>query len=778
MFVNYLKIAFRNLVRYRGFSFINISGLAIGMACTILILMWVLDELSYDRFHKNADQIFRVVFADETYDKIYHYSVTPPALAAVLKNDFPEVNQVVRFKSLENILLSYGLNKFKTTVGFTDPDIFEMFTLPCLSGEPGTSLKNPNSAVLTASMALKIFGEDNPIGKTIKLDNQTICIITGIIEDLPANSTLNFDLLIPFQHLKDLTANLTTEGWDQFAYQTFVLLLPGTQVSEFNKKIANLLMQLADLSWKPRLYLQSFTAIHLHDLNGGGGIVYIYIFSVIAAFILLIACVNFMNLTTARSAIRNKEIALRKVMGASKTKLIQQFYGESILIAVISFLFSILLVELFLPLFNELCAKTLNLSLTTNLYLLPFLAGIAFCTGIISGSYPALFLSSLRPVNSLKGLSVSSAARFRKILVVLQFILSIILIMATLVVANQLNYIQKQNLGFEKEHVLYLPFSRELRSNFENFKNELSQNPQIVSITATSSKVGIGNVASTDLNQWEGNNGDQAILLYMLAADHDFLQTFNIELAAGRYFSGDFIGDSESVVLNETAVREMGLEDPIGKKILDHYRIVGIIKDFNFESLHARIKPLGLFLVPEWFDYLAIKIKSDDIPATLHYLKIIQEKFSPDFLFEYQFLDEAFDKLYRSEQRLGKIFNYFSFLAIIISGLGLFGLTSFMIERRVKEIGIRKVIGASITNIITLIITEFLKWILIANLIAWPIAWYILNYWLQNFAYRISIHWWIFGIAGSLTMMIALLTVSWQAIRAATANPINSLRYE
>ncbi|UCE06245.1 MAG: ABC transporter permease [bacterium] len=780
MFKNYLIVALRNMMKQKMYSFINISGLTIGMACTILIMLWVKDEMSFDRFHENADHIYRVVFADESYEQIRHYWVTPPALAAALKKDFPEVRHSVKFHSQDGMLVTYGESKFKETAGFTDASVFDIFTLPFINGNPRTALVNPYSAVITEKMAVKYFGHEDPMNKRLTLDNQIDVTVTGVIQDIPDNSYLQFDFLIQFEHLHELTGQGNVESWNNYGYSTFVLLPEDVNINEFNQKIADLALKAEsyDDNFKPRLYLQPLVDIHLYNLNGGGAITYVYIFSLIAVFVLLIACINFMNLATARSATRSKEVGLRKVIGGSKLNLIQQFYGESILLSFIALIFSLILVELSLPAFNYLSGKALSLNFMGNFQMLPVLFGVALVTGIISGSYPALFLSSFKPVNVLKGSKISGSSLLRKILVVFQFSLSIVLIICTLVVSNQLDYINSQYLGFDKDQVLYIPLNHELKAKSALVKNELLQNPQILNVSATSSKIGIRPLWSVDLNQWEGNDREKALLLSIIHTDYDFLETFNIEMASGRYYSREFATDTGAVVLNETAIKEMGLKDPIGKRIFEKTHIIGVVKDFNFKSLHSNIAPLALFMNPNRVLHMAVKIKADDINSTISYLKDMTKKFAPDFPFEYHFLDEDFEQLYRSERRLETIFNYFSTLAIIISCLGLFGLASFTAGQRTKEIGIRKVLGASVSGIVVLLSKEFTKWVLLANIFAWPVAYYAMKNWLQNFAYRIDLSWEFFILTGWLALMIAILIVSFLAIKAAITNPVETLRYE
>ena len=668
---------------------------------------------------------------------------------------------------------------FKEIVGFADPSAFDIFTFPFVSGNPKTALQNPYSIVITESMAEKYFGDEDPINKNIIIDNKFDFLVTGIIKNLPENSFIQFSFLIHFNHLYDLTGRGKSDSWDSFGYNTFVLLSSEVNIAEFDQKISDYAIKVHSYgTFKPRLYLQPLLDIRLYNLNGGGIITYIYIFSFMAIFILLIACINFMNLVTARSAVRAKEISLRKVIGARRKNLIYQFLGESILMSLISLFFSLIFVERLLPVFNDLTGKNLSLDIVNNSFVIPILICITVLTGILAGSYPAFFLSAFKPVSILKGSKISGSSPLRKFLVVFQFSLSVIMIISTMVISNQLDYIKDQNLGFNKDHIVYIPLNQELRSKIPSFKNEIEQHSQIQNVTATSNKIGISQFHSVDLKDWEGNSEEKSILIGLIYTDYDFLNTFDIELAAGRYYSTDFASDSLGVVLNEAAIKEMGLIDPIGKKIFQKSHIIGVVKNFNYQSLHSSIGPLAVGMNPRWNRYLAVKIRPDNIGETLTYLESVVTKFAPEFPFEYHFLDEEFEKLYRSEQQLSKLFISFSILAILISALGLLGLTSFMAGQRTKEIGVRKVLGASVTSILILLAKEFMKWVLLANIIAWPVGWYIMNHWLNNFAYQVNINWYIFIIAGSVTMLIALLTVSSQAIKTALSNPIDALRYE
>jgi ABC-type antimicrobial peptide transport system permease subunit len=778
VFLNYLKTAIRNVNKYRGYSFINIFGLAAGITCVILILMWIQDEISYDRFHPNAANIYRVALADDTYQPVRNYPVTPPALSKALRSAFPEIEAAITFDQIENMLVRFKEASFREHVGFVTAEIFDIFSIPFLKGDPQTALQNPYSILITAEIAEKLFGSQEPINSMITIDNQFTFTVSGVIQNIPSNSYFDFGCLVRYDHLKELTGRGDIDSWNDWGSDTFILLNPHTNIAPFSEKIADFAAKSHTYEWKPRLFLQPLTNIHIRDINGGGIITYIYIFIIIAGFILLIACINFMNLATARSALRAKEIGLRKVVGATKSNLILQFYSEALITVVIALLVSLLMVELLLPAFNELTGKQLVLNLFINRKMLLLLTGIALVSGIISGSYPALYLSSIQPISALKGSKVSGSSFMRKILVVFQFLLSTVLIIATITIYNQMHFLRNQSLGFNKEQIVYVPMNRVLKSKYTSVKNELLQNSHIQQVTATSSKLGIRSYGSFDINQWEGNDGEQSILINIIFADFDFPETFDISIAEGRYFDPAFASDSDAVILNRTAVREMGLSNPIGTKIFGKIPIIGIINDFNFQSLRTGIKPLALFMESNEFHYMAVKIEGQNIPAVLKTIETVTQKFTPDFPFEYQFLDEEFNNLYQTEARLGKIFNYSAILTVIISCLGLYGLAAFLVSRRTKEIGIRKTIGATVSNIVLLISAEFIKWVAIANLIAWPIAGFIMRKWLETFAYRVNLQWWVFICAGTLALLIAIVTVSYQSIKAAIADPVDSLRYE
>jgi len=785
MFKNYLKIALRNIKRHKGYSLINIVGLAVGMACCILILLWVQDELSYDRFHENADDIYRVIQDINFTDHSTTWAITQGPLGPSLKEDYPEIINAVRITG-RGFRLAYNEKSYDEGVGMADGSIFEMFTFPLVKGDAATALSDPLSIVLTEEMAAKYFGDEDPIGKTIKADNQWDFQVTGVMKNIPSNSHLQFDFLIPFIFGREL--NYTVDRWGNSQFRTYVQIQTGIPVQEVIQKISGHLFEKPTIEKDAKLNLQPLTRIHLYSNyefdSAHGDITYVTLFSIVAFFILLIACINFMNLATARSGNRAKEVGMRKVAGAHKTDIIKQFYGESILLAFIALLFAVIFVWLLLPAFNNLAAKELSMNITGNLSILLGLLCIAMLTGIISGSYPALFLSTFQPVMVLKGLRLSGSkgSVFRKILVVFQFSLTILLIICTTGVYNQINYMRNKKLGYNKEHMIYFGMRGDMREKFDSVKNELLQNPNILGVTASSNVPTYGYTFSNSLWRWEGQSPDEEILMRAVFIDVDYFKTFGMEIAEGRSFSKEFPTDAtEAIMVNEEAVKAMGMEFPIGQRLSigdNNFKIIGIVKNYHFRSLRQEIDPLILIYSPENSRALFARLKSEQIPQTIGYIENAWKKFAPGYPFNYRFLDEALDGLYRSEQRIGTLFRYFSILAILISCLGLLGLASFMAEQRTKEIGIRKVLGATASNIVALLSKEFTKWVIVANIIAWPIAYFTLSKWLQSYAYKTNVALWSFVLSGALALLIALATVSYQSIKAALANPADSLRYE
>ncbi|MCP4704681.1 MAG: FtsX-like permease family protein [candidate division Zixibacteria bacterium] len=777
MFKNYVKIALRNVIRHKGYSFINIFGLAVGLTVCILILLWVQDEYTRDGYHDNLDNIYRVNIRYEQSGQMLNHRATPPALGPALSEEYPEIdNYGRRHFSKAGILIKYKDQISKEKLAFMDPSMFEICTFPFISGNYETSFKKPNSVVITEETAERYFGNKNPIGEVLTVNNLYDLTVTGVIQNIPNNSLFNFDFITQFATLTEKEGENFLDDWNTFGYQTYVLLKNPESAKDINEKIYNYLAE-HDKDKDIFLYLQPFKDIHLYGLNGNGTITHIYIFSTIAIFILLIACINFMNLSTARSIKRAKEIGLRKVVGAQRLHIRIQFLGESILFSLMALLLAVALSELLLPVFNQLAGKQLALSpLENGLFLI--LAGLALITGLISGIYPAMFLSSFSPAKVLKGIGKTGSPLFRKVMVTSQFSLSIILIICTIMVSNQLDYMRNKNLGFNKDNIVLIPLNNSLAEQYEPFKNNLQNNPNIISVTATSNKFGTEMGGSTDIYEWEGNHDRKKMSMFIASVDYDFENTFGIEILQGRTFSNEFISDSAAIILNETAIKTMGLEDPIGKKGPFDATIIGVMKDINYHPLNLKIEPLGLFMESGWHETVAIRIRSENIPATLASIEKEYNNFVSAFPYEFSFLDDEFENLYRSEQRLGIISKYFSGLAIIISCLGLFGLATYSAELRTKEIGIRKVLGATIPNIINLLSREFMILVGIANLIAWPVAYYAVDMWLQDFAYRVGMDWLVFILAGFGTFLIAFLTILFKATGAAKSNPVKALRYE
>jgi putative ABC transport system permease protein len=773
MFGNYLKVAVRNIVRHKGYSFINISGLAVGMACFILIVLWVRDELSYDKFHLNADRLCLVTDYEKYADgDELTFSVNPPELAPTLISEYPEIVDAARYRPMGEMIVRSGGNSFSEDgLTFADPSFLSMFSFPFLKGESDQALSSPNSVVITEKAAAKYFGDENPIGSTLEVDDRAHLTVTGIIQNVPSNSHLQFDLVAPFETVKEF--GLETEGWGQFAHRTYVLLAENADLTRLSEKIAGTIKG-HDQDAIVELSLQPLTDIHLSRDKSS-----IYIFSLIATLILLTACINYMNLATARAGKRAKEVGLRKVVGASRKEIVLQFFGESILVSLAALCLSLLLVEIFLPVFGDLSAKQLSFSLTKNGSVILILLGTAIATGTISGSYPALFLSSLAPASVLKGSwrSGSGGGVLRRLLVSLQFVLSIALIIGTVVIARQLDFIRNQKLGFDKEQVLCISLKGDSSRKSELLKSELCKTEGVASISAVSSPP-TGLDMSTLIHEWGDGQVQGEILIHRLFADGDFAATLGIQMAEGRFFSQLFVSDtSASVVVNQAAVRAMGIQSPLGKEVLGS-TIVGVIKDFHFSSLHSEIKPLAIQHRPDMLRYFLVKMKPGDVSLCISSLTAAWGKLVPGTPFDYQFLDENIDRLYRTDQRVGKIINSFTILALFIACLGLFGMASFTAEQRTKEIGIRKVLGATVPEITFSLIREFGKWVLLANLIAWPLAYFAMNRMLEVYAYRISLDVWIFLSAGATALILAVATVSYQSIRAALANPVETLRYE
>lgn len=784
MIRNYLKITWRNIRRHKGYSFINIAGLAIGITACVLLLLWVQDEWSFDRYHTNVNELYRVLL-DPLEASTTHEAVSPPVLAEMMKENFPEVVNTARISRSGTLLFKHGDKAFYEGQGiFADATFFEMFSFPFIQGDPASAFSELRSIVITEDLALKYFGSDDPIGKILTINNKSDYKVTGVIENVPHNSHLRFNYVRSFELLKEFGVNINS--WGNVSFFTYVQLQKDSSSRNVDEKLKAMIEK--EDPGHNLYYLQPLTQIHLRsnfnfDPAITGNIMYIYIFTAAAVFILFIACINFMNLATARSGMRAKEVGMRKAVGAYRTDIIKQFFGESILLSFAALLLAVVLLQLLLPLFNNLAGKELSLGHSGFLQILPGLIGIALFTGLLSGSYPALFLSSFQTVAVIKNLhqSGTKGSLFRKILVVTQFSLTIIIVIGTIVVHDQLNHIRNQNLGYDKDFMVCFPLRGEFVEKWDAARAELLKNPNIVDFAVSSSLptyIGSG----TSGADWEGKPPDVRIQMQFVSVDYGYLDTYRMEMAEGRFFSKDFESDSkEGFILNEAAIKAMGMESPVGKRFAFGRRegaIIGVIKNFNYKSLHSEIEPLILIMEPRGYRYGSIRISSKNIEETIAHLENTWNKFSAGFPFDYTFLDDRIDNLYRSEQRVGTVFNYFTILVIFIACLGLFGLASFTAEKRTKEIGIRKVLGASVSSILLLLSKEFAKWVFLANIVAWPIAYLVMDKWLENFAYRTNIGIETFFLSSGLALAIALITVSYQCIRAAVSNPVDSLKYE
>ena len=785
MFNNYLKIAWRNMKRNKAYAFINIVGLAIGMACCMLILLWVQDELSFDRFHENGDRIYRIIQDINFSDHSTSWAINQGPLGPSLKEDFPEIVDYCR-RTSRGVNLSYEDKRFDEMISMVDPGVLTMFSFPLIEGDPATALADPQSIVLSEDMAEKYFPVGGALGKVVRIDDTFDFRVTGVMKNVPNNSHLQFDLLIPFVFGRKW--NYTVDSWGNSSFNTYVLLEKGVSREEVVEKISGYLYEKPTIEKDARLNLQPLKRIHLHSNYAydmaHGDIGTVRIFSIVAFFILLIACINFMNLTTARSANRAREVGMRKVSGAYRSDIVKQFYGESILFALVALFFAVALAFGLLPLFNQLSGKELTFNVFGNPLMGMGILGITMVTGLVSGSYPALFLSAFQPVKVLKG-SLSSGAkgsRFRKVLVVTQFMLTILLIIGTLFIYNQLNFMRNQKLGYDKEHLIVMGMRGDMRKQFDAMKDEFKKDPNVLGVTAASNPPIYGYSFSNSLWRWEGQAPDEEILMRALMADVDYFSVLGMEIIDGEDFSRAWPFDKEfSCVINEEAARVMGMGEPVGQWLnvgKNKGTIRGVVKDYHFSPLSQKIEPLIIIFLPPSSRTIFVRLQSDNITKTLAGIEDVWNKFAPQYEFRYRFLDESLDSLYRSEQRIGRISRYFSLLAIIISCLGLFGLASYMAEQRTKEIGVRKILGASIPNIVYILNKEMTKWVIVANIIAWPLAYFGARQWLKSYAYRIEIGILPFLAAALLTFFIALLTVSYQSIRSARANPADALRYE
>jgi putative ABC transport system permease protein len=793
MIKNYLKIAFRNLLKHKVFSLINILGLAVGMTACFLIYLYVSFELSYDSFHKNDDRIYRIVADIKTPTEVINSSIPAQAVPPNIKNEFPEVESFVRIAD-DQVLVRKGDIKFQEeNAAWVDSSFFHVFDFKLLKGDPQTALKDQFSIVFSETAAKKYFGKEDPIGQTVLITGGGHpAKVTGIMKDMPENSQIRLDMLLS---MTTMTQNFNRDmdsAWGSYWPRAFLLLKPRTNAMALQAKLPAFLEKRNGANMKssqmiPTLLLEPLKDVYLRSTRDGqkkGNIVNVYIFSIVAIFILLIACINFINLTTARSAERAKEVGIRKVVGAAKTQLTKQFIGESVIICLIAFILTILFSWLLLPLFNQLSGKIISQSIFESARNLLILFFAALGIGLLAGIYPALVLSSFKPVTILKGKFATGTRGIllRKTLVVSQFTISIGLIIATIIVYNQMSYMRNQDLGFARDQIMVMDTNGD--KGKDAFRQELTGMPAVKSVAMSSSVPGGDNPSA--YSEIENNKGDlQVANLDLYFVDFDYANQFKIKMVAGRAFFREFGTDTtQAMVLNEAAVKMFGYSSPqqaVGKRFKQWGRegkIIGVMKDFHFRSLQQPIKPLSMRIEPRGSNLVSINVAAENLPVTIASLEKKWNELIPDRPFSYYFLDEFFDRQYRSEERFGKLFLNFAILAIFISCLGLLGLASHSTTQRTKEIGIRKVLGASVSNIVNLLSKDFLGLVGISALIAFPIAWWAMSKWLQDFSYRIGVSWWIFLVAGILATLIALFTISFQAIKAAITNPVKSLRTE
>ncbi len=787
MIKNYLKTAWRNLLSNKMFSLINISGLALGMTCGLLIMLWIKNETQMDKFHANNKSLFRLMENQYYEGNISTFDATPGIIAENIVKDIPEIQLASQILWEEEPLFTVGDKFFKEKGRYVQKDFLKMFSYKLVKGDPNTVLARPDAVVISKTLAEKYFGEQDPVGKLIKIDNDQNVIVTGILDEIPKTSSLQFDFLMSYDIW--FKKNDWAKEWGNNGPRCYVMLAPNASAEKVNAKIKNYI-KTKEKGSNVELFLQNYGESYLYSDwdNGkqtGGRIEYVRIFSIVAIIILVIACINFMNLATARSLRRAREIGVRKVVGAGKSQLIAQFMGESLLVSFLAICLSLLVVALLLPSFNALTDKELQLDFS-NPFFIFLVVGLTLVAGIVSGSYPALFMSSLKPIIVLKGILKFNAGAtfFRKGLVVFQFALSIILILGMIVIYRQIDYIHNKDLGFAKEDLLYIPIEGALQKSFPTFKDELLRQPGIKFVSSSQSgPLEVG--SSTQGVRWPGKDTTKLILFSANPITYDYIKTMGIQLKEGRDFDPSFSLDTNNYLVNEAALRKIGYKDPIGKELTmwgDKGTIVGVMKDYHHNSLHVPIEPLILRLFKKsWNSYwgnVLVRTEKGKTKQAIASMEKTYRQFNPGFPFRYFFTDAEMLKNYKAEHTVSKLSKYFAFLAIFISCLGLFGLVTFTAQQRVKEIGIRKVLGASVAGIVRMLSKDFLKLVLIAAVIAFPVAWWAMNRWLGDFAYRIHIGWWVFVASGIAAMLIALLTVSFQAIKSAIASPVKSLRTE
>ncbi len=816
MFKNYITVALRNLKKHKGFSFINIFGLAIGLTCCMLISLYIYHEYSFDTYHEKGERLYQLGAVFEKEGEQNYQASVPAALSVVMEQELPEIDESARLLQLfgdDKTLLQYqepggNLKSFFETQGYiADPTLFKLLTYNFIEGDPATALQNPNTVVVTEEIAKKLFGDESALNKVIKVSSSTNgdhdYTVTGVFrpQATPSHIDARFLLSVRGGNMEGFVLNSTTLLNNNMFF-TYLLLKEGSNPQVLEEKFPAFVERHMGEELKSRgsdrqLFLTNIEDVHLrseieNNVTPAGSLTYLRILASVAILTLLIACINFMNLSTSRSSKRSREVGVRKVLGAERSALIWQFLGESLIMALVAFLFAVAFTLLLLPAFEQVSGREITLSFQQHGSLLLVFVALAIITGFLAGSYPAFYLSSFKPVRVLKGrfsnsLSVTS---LRKGLVVFQFVISVVLIIASVIISNQMSFMRSKDLGFIKDQQVVVPLRSETaKSNFTSLKTQLKSNPAIRSVGGSVSYPGIFN--PTDwLMYKEGNNMQNAESVYMNFVDNSFLQTLGIKPVAGRLFSPDFPADTNShIILNEKGVSELGFasaEEAVGSWVAfdwegeqHRFPVIGVVNDFHFKDLHIAIEPFGFMLTGQTdYNYLIAHVNAGDVGGTLNSLEQSWKRLNPNEPFEYSFLDQDFQKNYQAEMRLTSMIGYFTLIAILISCLGLFGLAAFSAEQRIKEIGIRKVLGASVPSLVALLSMDFLKLVIIALILASPIAWYIMSEWLQTFAYRVGISWQVFAITFVVALLIALFTVSFQAIKAALINPVNNLRTE
>jgi len=804
MFRNHLKIVYRNLIRHKLFSFINVFGLAIGLSICLIISLWMLHELSYDRFHENAPRIYRIereVFQEQSYSR---WPITGGLYKQALIDDIPEIENAVRFWRREFAIKDHKNDIYRQETYAVDNSIFDIFDFDLEEGDERTALSNPMTVVLTRENALKYFGTGDAVGKSLSFEweaEQTDFKVTGILKDVPENSHIHFDMLVSLASVPEEEF----ADWRSNYLYTYILASEGTSKSDLEEKLKTFVAQRLEPHYGDLLVLNQGKTIHdvlkLHlfpivdihlypsinwEVEAGGSILSIYIFSSVAVLILVIACLNFVNLSTARANKRAKEVSLRKTVGAYKYQLRGQFIQESVLLAFVSLGLALALNSLFVNIYNGMFSENLSLSLLLQPKNLVFLIGATLLVGVLAGLYPAFYLTRFEPAQVIRGSLPAGSIKsvFRRNMVVFQFSISIILIIGMFTIYKQMRYIQSRSLGFDRENVVIIPVrSRQIARNYESFRNELKRSSRILSVSASSEVPADTHYSNSHFSR---PDSDEPVSLYLFFTDFDYLDTYQMEVLAGRAFSRDFSTDKEgTIILNQSAAQRFGWtpEEAVGKKLDSPYsedaaQVVGIVKNFNFRSLRIEIEPMALLLYPDYIRSISVKIIAGNFEETLSFVREKWQTAFPGEQFEFGFLDSRINQMYASEKKMQRIFMIFSSLSILVSCLGLLGLVSFTTEVRTKEIGIRKALGASTGSVILLLSKEFIKWILLANIVAWPLAWFMIKKWLQNFAYRTEIGWIIFILAGSMIMLIATFTFIFQTVKTAHADPVDSLRYE